>query len=146
MCYKTHALLRKLLKFPFAGYLLRVTRMFSPLQSLEEEIIGHSHIYQHNRSLYVVCRSSYVDRGKNELELFLAQVLLFLQSIAQCVFLSLFGICTTEKFSPGRRSASIEKVEGHTLPTRHYTRLPKNLQSHPNSTDSEGCPSSTKPW
>jgi hypothetical protein len=57
---------------------------------------------------------------------------------------SLFGICTTEKLSPGRRSTSIEQVEGHTLPTRHYTRLPRNLQSHLNSTDSEGCSSSTE--
>jgi hypothetical protein len=82
--------------------------MFSPLQSLEEEIIGHApHLPPQPFSLQLR-KSSYVDRGKSELKLFLAQVLLFLQSTAQCDFLSLFGIHITEKLSPGRRSASIE--------------------------------------
>jgi hypothetical protein len=46
----------------------------------------------------------------------------------------------------GKEKCEHRKVEGHTLPTRHYTRLPRNLQSHLNSTDSEGCLSSTEPW
>jgi hypothetical protein len=69
---------------------------------LKEEIRGCTlSIHQHNRSLfnYDARKSSYVDRGKSELKLFLAQVLLFFQSTAQGDFLSLWYMYHGESLS-----------------------------------------------